>query len=611
MTLRTVVIAGGGLTGASAAAALRKREFDGAIVVVGSEAHLPYELPKLSKEYLRGEYEASALLAKPEGFYAEHAIDMRTSTTATEIRPREQTVLLNDGSVQPYDRLLIATGADARPLDAPGGDLPGVYRLRTYEDADAIRTAAATAEHIVVIGGGWIGAEVAASLRQLGRTVALVAPSSTLLERDLGPEVGAVYRDLHARNGVELSMNTRVRELRGRGSGRGGRHDGRLVAAGGPRRGRCRCVPSRGAGPRTGIAIGDGIEVDETLETSVPGIFAAGDVASAWHPVFGRRMRVEHWDNARKQGAAAAAAMLGVARTVRPRAVPVFRPVRPLDGVQRVRARMGSRRVPRRSALRQLQRVLACGRSAPGRHAGEHRQPLQADVRAGRRSAHRQPRAPRGPVDPARGHPDPHKRRADRTGPCRRVQPNGPRRRSRIVTLARLETAERRHHEPHGSDTGPLGPTLVHGNPGATGGRRPLDAAERARYRGGARRAPGAAWDGRRDVEHDRHAPPDARRAGRGDRRLRGRPEAHHGVSDRVPRRQQLRDRPDRRGPDPVPRPLRAPCAAVRRSGVAGLRRARADPRHQQADPPGPSAHAPVRRPGADDAPARRRAGRR
>ncbi len=246
-------------------------------------------------------------------FYDEHAIDLRTSTRVTAIDPGSREVALRDGARLGYERLLIATGASPRRLEVPGSDLPGVHYLRTLGDADAIREAAAAARRAVVIGGGWIGAEVSASLRQLGLSVAMVAPGSVPLERVLGPEVGAVYRDLHAERGVGLHMGQRVTAIRGSGAVEavettdGTRIEADLVVAG------------IGARPRTrlaadaGLTVDDGIVVDGHLETSAPGIFAAGDVAAAWHPALGARIRLEHWDNARRQGRAAARNMLGLA----------------------------------------------------------------------------------------------------------------------------------------------------------------------------------------------------------------------------------------------------------------------------------------------------------
>lgn len=313
MTRQTFVIVGASLAGATAAAQLRKEGFNGRIVLVGEEQHPPYERPALSKDYLRGATKRARLDVRGQAFYLDNAIELRTGTRATAIEPGSREVLLDDGRRLRYDRLLLATGASPRRLEVPGSGLAGVHYLRTVGDADAIRAAAARAGRAVVIGAGWIGAEVAASLRQLGLPVALVAPGSMPLERVLGTEVGAVYRDLHAEHGVELVMNRRVVAFRGRDAieavetADGTRIEGDLIVVG------------AGARPRTelateaGLDVGDGILVDEHLETSAPGVFAAGDVAAAWHPLFGARIRVEHWDNARRQGRAAAGSMLGKA----------------------------------------------------------------------------------------------------------------------------------------------------------------------------------------------------------------------------------------------------------------------------------------------------------
>ncbi len=305
------IIVGASLTGANAAAQLRKDGFEGRIVLIGDEPHRPYERPPLSKEYLRGDPGADIPFVHGPAFYDDGAIELRTATTVTAIDPGVREVVLGDGSRLGYERLLLATGVAARTLDIPGHDLAGVHHLRTLEDADAIREAAGSAGRAVVIGGGWVGAEVAASLRQLGLEVTLVGPGSAPLERVLGPEVGAIYRDLHAAHGVRLEMGRRVDAIRGTERVESVLlSDGTSVAAD-------LVVAGIGAQPRTtlaaaaGLRIEQGIAVDEHLETSVPGIFAAGDVAAAWHPGLGARIRVEHWDNARRQGRAAAKAMMG------------------------------------------------------------------------------------------------------------------------------------------------------------------------------------------------------------------------------------------------------------------------------------------------------------
>lgn len=312
MTDRPFVIVGASLAGASAAAQLRKEGFDGPVVLIGDEWERPYERPALSKEYLRGASERDKAFVHGPDFYDEHAIDLRTSTQVAAIDPDIREVVLDDGERLGYERLLLATGASPCRLEVPGASLPGVHHLRTLADADAIRNAATRAHHAVVIGGGWIGAEVSASLRQLGLPVTMIAPGSVPLERVLGAKVGAIYRDLHREHGVELAMGRRVTAIRGVDAvdavetSDGGRIAADLVVVG------------VGARPRTqlaadaGLEAGDGIMVDARLETSAPGIFAAGDVAAAWHPLLGTRIRVEHWDNARRQGRTAARSMLGL-----------------------------------------------------------------------------------------------------------------------------------------------------------------------------------------------------------------------------------------------------------------------------------------------------------
>lgn len=310
MDTRTVAIVGASLAGASAAAQLRKDGFVGRVLLIGEEPDHPYERPLLSKAYLRGTAERPELDVHGPAFYVENDVELRTSTRVIAIEPGTCDVVLGDGDRLRYDRLLLATGSAPRRLEIPGADLAGVHYLRGVGDADAIRVAAASARQAVVIGGGWIGAEIAASLRELGLPVALVAPGSVLLERVLGAQVGSIYGDLHSAHGVELFTRQRVVAMRGRGSveavetADGTRIAGDLVVVG------------VGAMPRTelavaaGLEVDDGIVVDDYLESSVPGIFAAGDVAAAWHPVLEARIRVEHWDNAKRQGRAAARNML-------------------------------------------------------------------------------------------------------------------------------------------------------------------------------------------------------------------------------------------------------------------------------------------------------------
>ncbi len=308
---QTFVIAGASLAGAKAAETLRDEGFDGRVVLVGTEQERPYERPPLSKEYLRGEAGRDKVYVHGEGYYAEHDIDVRLGRTVTRIDTPAKHVTLDDGEQVPYDRLLIATGSEPRRLSIPGADLDGVHYLRTVGDSDAIRERLDRGGSVVVVGAGWIGSEVAASARQRGLDVTIVEPASLPLERVLGPELGAVYRDVHADHGVRLLLETGVEAFEGSEAVE------RVRTSDGTEVGCDFVVVGIGAEPRSqlaadaGLAVDDGILVDERLQTIVPGVFAAGDAANAWHPFYRERIRVEHWANALNQGPAAARSMLG------------------------------------------------------------------------------------------------------------------------------------------------------------------------------------------------------------------------------------------------------------------------------------------------------------
>jgi 3-phenylpropionate/trans-cinnamate dioxygenase ferredoxin reductase component len=311
-TERTFVIVGASLAGAKAAEALRHEGFDGRVVLVGEETERPYERPPLSKDYLRGDAGREKVYLHDEGFYAGQEIELRTSARVVAMEPAARQVLLEDGERLPYDRLLLTTGAVPRRLSIPGSGLSGVHTLRTLEDSESLKQAVTQASRIVVVGAGWIGSEVAASARQMGTEVVLIERGNLPLERVLGAEVGAVYRDLHTDHGVELLPRTGVEAFAGARSVEEVRtSDGRRIACD-------LVVVGVGAAPRVelaeaaGLVVEDGIAVDERLETSAPGVFAAGDVAAAWHPFYQASIRVEHWANALHQGPAAARNMLGL-----------------------------------------------------------------------------------------------------------------------------------------------------------------------------------------------------------------------------------------------------------------------------------------------------------
>ncbi len=308
---RTFVIAGAGLAGAKAAQTLREDGFDGRIVLLGAERERPYERPPLSKDYLRGEVGREKVYVHDEGFYDAHDIELRTGVAVESLDTSSQHVLIAGGERLRYDRLLIATGARPRRLDLAGAQLDGIHELRTVGDSDTLRDRLRAAERVVVIGAGWIGCEVAASARQMGLEVDVVEPLSVPLERVLGTQVGGVFADIHADHGVRMHLGSTVTRFEGADRVSAvSTTDGESIA--------CDLVlVGVGVSQRTeiaqraGIEVADGIVVDEYLQTSVPDVFAAGDVAGAYHPLLRRSIRVEHWANALNQGPAAARNMLG------------------------------------------------------------------------------------------------------------------------------------------------------------------------------------------------------------------------------------------------------------------------------------------------------------
>ena len=309
--MQTHVIVGAGLAGAKAAQTLREEGFDGRVVLVGSESDRPYERPPLSKDYLRGESGRDAAYAHEAGYYDEHDIELRTETTVARVDLGAKEVELEGGERIGYDRLLLTPGAEPRRLPVPGADLDGVLYLRVFGDSDAIRERIEAGGHAVVIGAGWIGAEVAASARTKGLDVTLIEREDVPLTTSLGRELGEIYGAIHRDHGVDLITGAQVEALEG---------DGRVerVRLAGGRTIDCAfAVVGVGVAPRTGLAeaaglaCDNGILTDQLLRTSAREVFAAGDAANAVHPFYGHRVRVEHWHNALEQGPAAARSMLG------------------------------------------------------------------------------------------------------------------------------------------------------------------------------------------------------------------------------------------------------------------------------------------------------------
>jgi len=317
---RTFVIVGGGLAGAKAAETLRAEGFTGRVILIGDERDHPYERPPLSKGYLSGAAERGSVFVHEPAWYAGADIELHLGQPAVRLDRAARTVELGDGTRVHYDALLLATGAEPRRLEIPGTDLAGVHHLRRLAHADRLRGVLAGLGrdngHLVIAGAGWIGLEVAAAARSYGAEVTVIEHHPTPLHSVLGPELGTVFADLHREHGVRLRFGTRLTEIVGQDSQvlavrteDGEEHPTHAVLA------------AIGAAPRVSLARAAGLEladepvggiaVDASLRTSDPGVYAAGDVAALHHPLFGTRLRVEHWANALNGGPAAARAMLG------------------------------------------------------------------------------------------------------------------------------------------------------------------------------------------------------------------------------------------------------------------------------------------------------------
>lgn len=299
------VIVGGGLAAATAAEELRSHDPGGEIHLFAAEHHNPYIRPPLSKELMLGKDGRDSVFVQPGDWYRDHGVTLSTGARVTRVG--DHVVTVEGGREVPYDRLLLATGARPRPLDVPGAGDPRIRYLRTIDDSETLKGELdAGGRQVVVVGAGWIGLELAAAARSYGNAVTVVAPGDVPLARAVGPELGAVFRELHEQNGVAFRMSTRVTGITPDGvQTDSGPLPADLIIAG------------IGAEPDTALAeaaaldTDDGILTDEHLATSRPDVFAAGDVANPYHPVVKQRMRNEHWANAIAGGKVAAASMAG------------------------------------------------------------------------------------------------------------------------------------------------------------------------------------------------------------------------------------------------------------------------------------------------------------
>jgi 3-phenylpropionate/trans-cinnamate dioxygenase ferredoxin reductase component len=308
----TYLIVGASLAGAKAAETLRKDGFDGPVVLVGDEGERPYKRPPLSKEYLLGKTERERIYVHPPNWYADHDVDLRLDTTVTSIDPAAHEVTLADGGRIGYRKLLLTTGSSPRHLSIPGADLDRVLYLRRAADSDRLRETFASVSRVAVIGGGWIGLETAAAARAAGVEVTVLEAAELPLLRVLGRETAQVFANLHLDHGVDLRCGVQVAEITGReGAVSGvrladGSHieaDAAIVGVG--------ITPNSALAAEAGLDVDNGVRVDARLQSSDPDIYAAGDVANAFHPLIGKHIRVEHWANARYQPVTAAKAMLG------------------------------------------------------------------------------------------------------------------------------------------------------------------------------------------------------------------------------------------------------------------------------------------------------------
>ena len=310
---KTFVIVGGGLGGAKAAEALREKGFDGKVALLADEEYLPYERPPLSKEFLAGKKSLNDFTVHDSDWYRDNKIDLRVSTEVLSIDPKARTVALSDDTNIQYDKLLLATGSRPRLLSIRGSDSTGVHYLRKYDDASNLNTALLEGSSLAVIGAGWIGLEVAASARQRNIDVTVVETARAPLIGAVGEEVGNVFAKLHRDHGVDLRLDTEVKEIttaNGKATG--------LLLGDGSTINADRVLVAVGAQPNieiaedAGLSTGDGgVLVDASLRTSDPDIYAVGDIAAAEHPLFDERIRTEHWANALNQPAVAVAGMLG------------------------------------------------------------------------------------------------------------------------------------------------------------------------------------------------------------------------------------------------------------------------------------------------------------
>lgn len=310
-----IVIVGGGHAAGQAAASLRQEGFEGEVIIIGSEPYIPYQRPPLSKQYLSGEHDVDKVYLRPARFYEGKDVEVRSGITVTAIDTQAHTVECDDGSTVAFEKLLLAVGTRPRQLDVPGADLAGIHTLRTIDDVDAIREDMATAHNIVIVGGGYIGLEVAAVAIEAGHTVTILEMEDRILQRVTTPEMSAFYHDLHTGKGISIRTNAAASAFKGTTrveavdctDGTSVPADLVIVGVG--------VVPNIELAQAAGLECDNGIVVDEHCATSEPDIFAAGDCTNHPNPLLNRRLRLESVPNAMEQARVAASNMTGGDKT--------------------------------------------------------------------------------------------------------------------------------------------------------------------------------------------------------------------------------------------------------------------------------------------------------
>jgi 3-phenylpropionate/trans-cinnamate dioxygenase ferredoxin reductase component len=309
--ISTILIIGGGQAGAQAIDTLRREGFDGRLVLIGSEAELPYQRPPLSKKYLAGEMTADRLVFRHRAFYDDHRVELKLGAPAVRLDAAAREVELAGGETLSYDRLLLCLGADSRRLTCPGASLPGVHYLRSLVDVGPLQAGFKPQARVLIIGGGYIGLETAATCRKMGCEVTVLEMADRIMNRVVAPSVSQYFAEEHLAHGIRIICDARVVRLEGRGRveavicADGSSHAADLVVVG------VGAVATTGLASAAGLACDNGIVVDEYCRTSDPAIFAAGDCTNHPSPHYGRRVRLESVDNAFEQAKAAAFNMLG------------------------------------------------------------------------------------------------------------------------------------------------------------------------------------------------------------------------------------------------------------------------------------------------------------